>query len=119
VAFGFDLVPGVLDLAIRADQECAADDAHERAPHEFFHPPGAESFEHLVCGVAQQRKIELLLHLENGQRFFGIGACAENLHAQLVEVLLCVTKLGRLDRSTGSVGLWEEEQNGALALQVL
>jgi hypothetical protein len=36
----------------------------------------------------------------------------------LVEFLLCVTKLGRLDGSTGSVGFGVEEEEDALALEI-
>jgi hypothetical protein len=59
-----------------------------------------------------------LLGLETRQRFFRIAACTQNHHAQLVELLLCVTKLGRFDGSTGGVGLREEKEEHALAAKI-
>jgi hypothetical protein len=52
VAFGFDEGPDVFDFAGFADQERAADDAHEGAAHELFFLPGAEFLDGLVGGVA-------------------------------------------------------------------
>jgi hypothetical protein len=37
----------------------------------------------------------------------------------LIELLLCVTKLGRFDRSTGRVRLWKEKEKNALAFEIL
>jgi len=36
----------------------------------------------------------------------------------LVEIFLCVTKLGRFDRSTGGIGFGVEEEEDALALEI-
>jgi hypothetical protein len=36
----------------------------------------------------------------------------------LVEIFLCVTKLGRFDGSTGSVGFGVEEEEYALTLEI-
>ena len=51
-------------------------------------------------GIAEQGEIEILLGLERGLSFDGVGAHAQNGHAELVEIFFCVTKLGRLDGST-------------------
>jgi hypothetical protein len=59
-----------------------------------------------------------LLGLEGGLGFDGIGAHAEDGDAELVELFFCVTKLGRFDRSTGSVGFGVEEEEDALAGEV-
>jgi hypothetical protein len=50
--------------------------------------------------------------------FDGVGAHAEDGDAELVEIFLCVTKLGRLDRSTGGVCFGVEEEEHALASEV-
>jgi hypothetical protein len=50
--------------------------------------------------------------------FDGIAAHADDNDAKLVELLFCVTKLGRFYRSTGSVGFWIEEQYDAFASKV-
>jgi hypothetical protein len=72
----------------------------------------------LKIGIAQQRKIQPVLVPEGGQRFDGIAAGAENRYIELVEMLLCVTKLGRFDRSTRGVGLGEEKEEHALAAKI-
>ncbi len=59
MAFGFDEGPEFLDFSGFADEEGAADDAHERAAHELFFLPGAEFADGFVSGVAEQREIEI------------------------------------------------------------
>jgi hypothetical protein len=71
-----------------------------------------------VGRVAEQREIEILLGLEGGLGIDGIGAHAEDGDAVLVEIFFCVTKLGRFDGSTGSVGFGVEEEEDALAGEV-
>jgi hypothetical protein len=71
-----------------------------------------------MIGIAEQGKIELLFFLEGGESLDGIGAHAEDGDTELVEFRLCVTKLGRFDGSTGSVGFGVEEEEDALALEV-
>ena len=118
MAFGFDVVPDVLDLSVRADQERAAHDAQKRLAQEFLHAACTVGFDHLEVGIAEQRKIELLLLREGRLSFHGLAAGAQNGYAQFVELLLCVTKLGRFCRSTGSIGFGEKEQDDALAAVV-
>jgi hypothetical protein len=118
VAFGFDEGPDFFDFAGFSDEEGTADDAHEGAAHELFFLPGAEFCDGLVGGIGEQRKIDLVLCLEGGLGFDGIGAHAEDGHIVLVEFLLGVTKLGRFDGSTGGVGFGVEEEEEALALEI-
>jgi hypothetical protein len=118
VAFGFDGGPEFLDFAGFADEEGAADDAHEGAAYELFSLPSAEFLDGLVGGIAEQGEIEILLGLEGGLGRDGVGAHAEDGDIELVEVLFCVTKLGRFDGSTGGVGFWVEEEEDALAGEV-
>jgi hypothetical protein len=118
VAFGFDEGPDFFDFAGFSDEERAADDPHEGAAHELFFLPGAEFCDGLVSGVREQGKIEIVLGLEGGLSFDGIGAHAEDGHIVLVEIFLCVTKLGRFDGSTGGVGFREEEKEDAVALEI-
>ena len=51
--------------------------------------------------------------------FDGVGAHAEDGDTELVKIFFCVTKLGRFDGSTGSVGLRVEEEKDTLAGEVL
>ncbi len=119
MAFGSDERPDFLDFAGFADEEGAADDAHMGAAHEMLFLPGAEFLDGFVGGVAEQREIEILLGLEGGLGFDGIGAHAEDGDAEIVEFLFCVTKLGRFDGSTGGAGFGVEEEEDALAGEVL
>ena len=116
--FYFYVVPNLFDFAFRADQEGAADDTLVRAAHEFLHAPHAIGFDHFVVGIAQQGKIELLFRPEFREGFFRIGACSQNEHADFVEILLCVTKLGRFGRSTGGAGLGKEEKHNAPSAEI-
>ena len=118
MAFRSYVVPDVLDLAVGADEKRAAHNSQERFAEEIFHAPRAVGFDHFKIGIAQQRKIQLLLFLEAGLRFYGIPAGSEDNHIQLVELLLCVAKLGRFGRSTGGVGLGKEEEHDAPAAEI-
>jgi hypothetical protein len=118
VAFGTDGGPGLFDFAGFADKERAADNAHEFAPHELLLLPGPVGFDGFVIGIAEQRKIESVLGLEQGLCFDRVSAHAEDGHFELVELLFCVTKLGRLDGSTASVGLGIEKKEHATALEI-
>ncbi len=118
VAFGFDGGPDAFNFAGFADEERAADNAHEFASHELLLLPGAVSFDGVVIGIAEQGKIEFELGLEQGLPSDRIGAQAEDGHFELIEFLLCVAKLGRLDNSTGGIGFGEEEKENAAALEI-
>ena len=108
----------MFDFAGLADEERAADDTHVGATHELFFLPDAEFCDGLVSRIREQRKIEPELGLEGGLGFDGIRTHAEDGHIVRVELLLCVTKLGRFDRSTRSVGLGVEEEEDAVALEI-
>src|SRR5437899_828924 len=74
VAFGSDEGPEFLNFSGFADEERAADDAHESTAHKLFPLPDAELPDGLVSGIAEQGKIEPVLFLERSKRFDGIGA---------------------------------------------
>ncbi len=109
MTFHAHLIPDFLDFAIRSNQKSAAHDSLENPAHELLRAPHAIFFDHLVRGITQQRKIEFLLLLEVGQSLFRVRARAQNNHVLLVEVFLCVAKLGRFGRSTWCVGFREEK----------
>ena len=118
MAFGSDEGPEFLDFTGFADEERAADDAHEGAAHELLFLPDAEFLDGFASEIAKQRKIEPVLFLEPCKRFDGIGAHAEDGDAAFVEFFFCVAKLGRFYRSTGSVGFGKEKEEDALAREV-
>jgi hypothetical protein len=119
VAFGSDGIPDFLDIAVGADQKTAADDSLEQAAHEFLAAPRAVGLNHLVRGIAEQRKIQFVLVAEVLQGLHRIGAGSENGDTELIEFLFCVTKLGRFDRSTRGVRFGEKEKQYAAALEIL
>lgn len=51
-------------------------------------------------------------------RLDGIAAHSQDDHAELVELLFCVAKLGRFGGSTGSVGLRIEKEDNAFAEEI-
>jgi len=115
VAFCFDVIPNVFEFAVGADEKRAADDAEKRAAEEFFHAARAVGFNRLQIRIAEEIEVEFLLSFERGLRLDGVAAHPEDDHAQLVELLLCVTKLGRFGRSTGSVGFRIEKEHDSFA----
>jgi len=119
VAFGSDDGPDFLDFGGFADEEGTADDAHVSAAHKLFFLPGAKFLDGFVGGIAEQGEIESVLFLERNKSFDGISAHAENGNTEMVELLLCVTKLGRFDRSTWSAGFGKEKEEDTLAGEVL
>jgi hypothetical protein len=118
VAFGSDNGPDFLDFAGFADEDRTADYAHEGATHELFFLPDAKFLNGFATGIAEQREIEPVLFLEGSKGFDGIGAHAENGDVELVELFLCVTKLGRFDGSTRCAGLGEEKEENSLVREV-
>ena len=100
MAFRFHVVPDVFDFPVGADQERAAHDSQERAAEEFLHASRSVRFDQLEFRIAEQRKVYFVFFLERGLRLHGIAAGAQDGYAQTIELLFCVTKLGRLDRST-------------------
>jgi hypothetical protein len=113
------LRPNGSDFAIGIDQKRAADNPLEGTAHELLRLPRAVGSDHFVIGIAQQRKIQFPLELEIGQRFHGIGAHPQDDGVRFFEFAVGVTKLGRFDDSTGSVGFGKEKQNDVLAVKIL
>ena len=111
-------VPHLLNFAVGGDQEGAAHYALKGAAHELLHAPDAVGFEHFVIGVAQQREIEFLFRPEFGEVFFQVGAGAQDQHADFVEGLLCVAKLGRFGCSTGCIGFREEKEDDTSSAKI-
>lgn len=118
MAFGADFVPDFFDFAVRADEECATDNAEERAAEKFLHAARAVGFDGFQVGIAEKIEIEFVFGFEAGLGFDGVAAHAEDDGVELVELLFCVAKLGRFDRSTRSIRFWIEEEDDAFAAEV-
>jgi hypothetical protein len=114
VAFGFDEGPDFFDLAVRPNEEGAAHDSRVGPAHKLFFLPRAKLSDRLMPRIAEQRKVEFVFFLERCERLDGIRAHPEDSHTELVELQLCVTKLGRFNRSTGSIGFREKEEQDAV-----
>ncbi len=114
MAFHPHFVPDFIDFAIRRDQKSATHDSFENPAHKFLWTPYSIRLDQ----IAEQRKVEFLLRLEISQSFFRIGANAQDNRILFVEALLCVTKLGRLCRSTWRASLGKEKQRNALSLEI-
>jgi hypothetical protein len=118
VTLGFDFGPDFLDRSGTVDQNGAAGDSLETAAHKPLQAPRPVGFDHFVVRIAQQKKIQLLFCPEALEQLDRIGADTHDGHLLLVEFFFCVTKLGRLDRSTRGVGFGIKENDGAPALEV-
>lgn len=115
---GFDVVPDVFELAVQANEEGAADNAEKRAAKEFLHAPRAVGFDRFQVRIAEEIEVEFLFGFEGGLCFDRIAAHTKDDHAKLIELLLCVAKLGRFRRSTGSVCFRIEKENDPFAEEV-
>jgi hypothetical protein len=84
----------------------------------LFGSPNAIGFDHFVRRIAEQWEIKLLFVLEARQFLHGISAGAQDCHILFIEVLFCVTELGRFRRSTRCVRFGKKEQHHALAFKI-
>ena len=112
MAFRRHFIPDFPNYSVRTDPESHAYDAQERFPQKTFHPSRTVGLNHLVFGVRQQRKIQLMFDLELRLRFHIVPAASQDGGVQLLELLDCVTKLGRFVDSTRSIrfGVKVEDQ---------
>jgi hypothetical protein len=118
MAFGADFIPVLFDFAVGADEEGAADDAKKRPAEKLLHAAHAVSFDGREFGIAEKVEVEFVFGFEAGLGFDRVAAHAEDDRVQLIELFLCVAKLGRFDGSTGGVGFGEEEEDHAMAAEV-
>ena len=118
MAFGADFVPVFLYFAIRADEKCAAHDSQERFAEEFLHASHAIGFDSLEARITEKIEVQFVLGFECGLGFDRVAARAEDYHAKFIELLLCVAKLGRFNRSTGGIGFWIEEEDYSFAAKI-
>ena len=118
MALRSDIVPNVFEVAVGADKKGAANNAEKRTTEEFLHAARAVGFDRFEIGIAEEIEVELLLGFEAGLRFDGVAAHAEDDHAEFIELLFCVAKLGRFDRSAGSIGFRIEKEDYAFAEMV-
>jgi hypothetical protein len=85
VPLGADVVPDLLDRSVGVDQKGATHNSQKRFPQKHLHAARPVGFDGLKFRVAQKREIQLLLGLELGLRFDGIGTTAKNDGSQFVK----------------------------------
>jgi len=117
VSFGLDLRKYFFDPAVGADEERRALDAHVGASVHAFLFPHAIGFGDRVVGIGDECVAEPVLGGELLLRLAFIGRDAGDFGIGLGKLPGCVAKLARLFRSTGRVGLGEEEEHDALAFE--
>ncbi len=111
-------MPDVFDLPLRTDEERATHDSFVGSAHEFLRAPSPIRFDHLVRRIAEEREIQFLFGSETLQQLHRVGARAKNDYAVLVKFRFCVTKLGRLDRSTRRIGFGKEKYKHAFPFEI-
>jgi len=111
VPLHLDLGKDLAHLSGLVENVRSPDDAHGLAPVQVLLLPDAVRFQHLVRGVACQRKIQPVLVAELLKFLNRVTANTQNFGSQLVQFFFGVTELVRLAGSTRSVGLGEEVEN--------
>lgn len=119
VAFGLHFLEDVLDLAFGTDQEGRSRDPHDfLAVHVLFFDD-IIGITNLLLGVSQQGVGQVIFLLKFLLLLRGVGGDAEDYGTRLLNFFVCVTKLGRLNRSTRSVGFGIKEQDDGFAAKIL
>lgn len=118
MALGFDSAKLLFDIPVLNDERAALDAHDFLSIHVLFlHYPECRG--ELLVGVGEEceRQLELLLEFLERRGF--IGRDADDGGAALLELLVCVAKLGRLDVSARRVCLRKEIQDQRLARKIL
>lgn len=118
VAFGADGVPDFFDFAFGIDKKAAANNAEERASEKLLHASRSVCFDSFEIGIAKKIEVQLVLSFETSLSFYGVAAHPNDRRVQFIEFFLCVAKLGRFDRSTGSIGFGKQKEDDASAAEV-
>src|SRR6516225_7182567 len=101
MARDLDLGEDLANYAIAIDDESGALDSHELAPVERLFLIDPVKPGDSIAGVAQQRKIKLVLVDELAMRFGGVGADADHLRAGRLKLRRGVAKIARLGSASG------------------
>jgi hypothetical protein len=117
VADRFHFLEHVRDPALFVDQEGSARNSHIFLTHHVLLHPDTIGFGCFVIHVREQRERQIPTLFEFGLFFGFIRRNADDYGVCGRELLLCVAKLARLERSAGCVGLWIEEQRDILAAE--
>ena len=118
VSLGLHAAELLIDLPV-FDHEGAALDAHDFLAIHILLFHNFKGVGEFLFAVGEKCEGEIELGLELLQRGGLVGRNANDDGAGLFELLMCVAKLGRLDVSTGSIGLGKEVQDEGFAMKIL
>ena len=116
--FGLHVVEDVLDLAIGADNEGGARDAHHLAAVQILLYQDAELVRDLLVRVGKQCEGQVVIILEFLLCSGGIARNADHDCARFLDLFVCVAEPARFFGSTRSVGFWIEKKNNGLAKKI-
>ena len=117
MAFRLHLVEDVGDLAIRADDEGSALDAHHYLAIHILFLHDAEGAGNLLIFVGQQGIGQIVFFLELLLPLRGVGGDTQNDRPGLLQLTVCVAEPARFNGSTRGVGLGIEEEDDGFAAQ--
>ena len=118
MAFGLNVGENFLDLAVAADQECGARNAHHFFSVHVLFFQNTVGNRGLLIDVAQQRERQAVLGLETRLSSRRVGRNTEYYAVLFVELLDGVTKLVRFLGSTRRVGAREKIEDNFLAFEL-
>jgi hypothetical protein len=119
VTLCFHFGEDVLDLAIRANDECGPGDAHYLLPIQVLFLQNAEGIGDYLVGVGEQAERKVVLVLKFLLRLRRVGRDPENYRTGLLNLLIGVAEPASFYGSTGSIGAREEIQDHSLAAEFL
>ena len=119
MAFRLHLVEDVGDLAIRADDEGSALDAHHLLAIHFLFLHDAEGVGDLLILVGQQGVGQIVFFLKLFLPLRRVGGDAQDDRPGLLQLAVCVAEPARFNGSTRGVSLGKEEEDDGFAAQGL
>src|SRR3984957_3351290 len=117
VPFRLYFVEDPFDLAVLANQERGAFNAHVLAPIHALFNPGSVSLRHFVIHIGQQSERQIELVLEFGLRGRFVGGHSDDHGVGLGEFLRVIAKLAGFLGAAGRVGLGIKIQHHVLTFE--
>lgn len=99
MALEIDIFPDLFDLAIGADEDGAAEDAHKFFAVAFSFAPEAQLLQHHMADIGQERKIQVMFLGKGLMRSNIIGANAIDGDIQGSELRNSITEFRSFNRS--------------------
>ena len=119
VPLGLDLGEDVLDLPIRADDECGASNPHHLLSVHVLFLQDAICHGHFLVLIGEQAEGKVVLILKLLLRFRRVGRDAQNHGPSFLNLLVRVAEPASLNGSARRVGSREKIEDHGLSPQVL